>query len=211
MKSFDMYTHSAVSLDSLLASFELTDFSVYRSAEEGRNDKEYPTCEGGVRMSAEGKPTVDERKQARRTSRREYLCLAAGLAVGAGATYLVMPKPPEETFSGKGATKVKITVLRTIAGREIYPEGLPVKPKYGACDYFEEGQEFYVDAKRPQMPREKFCPYAWEALFPFAWRVYESGRLGDWYGEWMSTEQIRVYVGVCPDGLIPVTFKLEWI
>mgnify|MGYP007042361095 FL=1 len=34
-----MHTHIVVSLDSFLASVELTDFSVYRSAEEGRDDK----------------------------------------------------------------------------------------------------------------------------------------------------------------------------
>lgn len=37
-----MHTHIMVSLDSLLASVELTDFSVYRSAEEGRNDNQIP-------------------------------------------------------------------------------------------------------------------------------------------------------------------------
>jgi len=105
-------------------------------------------------MSAEGsvesgKPTV-EKKEARRTSRRDFLCLGAGLAVGAAATYLAMPQPLKETFSGKGATKVKITVLRTSGMNEVFPKGLPVKPKYsGACPILTEGQEFIVDAERP--------------------------------------------------------------
>jgi len=108
-------------------------------------------------MSAEGsvesgKPTV-EKKEARRTSRRDFLCLAAGLAVGAGTTYLVMPQPPKETFSGKGTTKVKITVLRTPGMSEVFPKGLPVKPKYGgSCPVFTEGQEFIVDAEHPECP-----------------------------------------------------------
>lgn len=155
LKSSDAHNHTLKSLDSLSPPVELSDFSAHRGAEEGRNEKKYPTNEGGVRMSAEGlaesgKPTV-EKKEARRSSRREYLCLAAGLAVGAGATYLAMPKPPEETFSGKGATKVKITVLRTFGMNEVHPKGLPVKPKYtGSCEVFTEGQEFIVDAKRPR-------------------------------------------------------------
>ena len=192
---------------------ELSDFSAHRGAEEGRNEKKYPTNEGGVRMSAEGlaesgKPTV-EKKEARRSSRREYLCLAAGLAVGAGATYLAMPKPPEETFSGKGATKVKITVLRTFGMNEVHPKGLPVKPKYtGSCEVFTEGQEFIVDAKRPQNPWGgglTGCAYAWEAMFPSAWRYYEAGFFDQWY------ENPKVGVMPCPDGLRPVIFKLEWI
>jgi allophanate hydrolase subunit 1 len=55
-----------------------------------------------------------EEKRVRRTSRRDFLCLGAGLALGAalggGTTYLVTPKKEEpETFSGRGASKVKIS------------------------------------------------------------------------------------------------------
>ena len=37
-----MNTDVVVSLNSLLPSMELTEFSVYRSAEEGRNDNQIP-------------------------------------------------------------------------------------------------------------------------------------------------------------------------
>jgi len=172
-------------------------------------------------MSAEGstesgKPTV-EKKEARRTSRRDFLCLGAGLAVGAAAAYLAMPQPSKETFNGKGATKVKITVLRVLSPPDIYPEGLPVKKKLlygGTCPYFDEGMEFYVDAERPQRPpglppssgyAAEFCIYAWQAIFPVAWKYYESDLFSGWY------ENPRVTVMPCPDGLNPVIFKLEWI
>jgi len=161
-----------------------------------------------VRTSAESKHTVDEKKQARRTSRRDFLCLGAGLAVGAAATYLATPQPPKETFSGKGATKVKITVLRTLGMNEVFPKGLPVKPKYsGSCPIFTEGQEFIADAERPQCPwggGMTGCAYAWEAIFPSSWRWYESGVNAQW-------SESNVVVTCCPDGFRPVIFKLEWI
>jgi len=90
-----------------------------------------------------------------------------------------------------------------------------ITPTYsGRCDIFREGQEFIVDAGRPQSDTEfqkkvsftgAFCPYAWEVLFPVSWVYYEAGAGREWYGN------DRGIISPCPDGLRPVSFKLEWI
>ena len=169
-------------------------------------------------MSAEVKPTVDEKKRARRTSRREFLCLGAGLAVGAAVTYALTPQAPKETFSGKGATKVKITVLKTPSIKDFGAAAAAgITPTYsGSCPVFAEGQEFIVDAQRPEINTVnpdgafgevggRFCKYAWEAIFPSAWVYYEAGAGGRWYNN------DRVIIWTCPDGVRPVSLKLEWI
>jgi len=142
------------------------------------------------------------------------VCLGAGVALGGAlggaATYILTPrKEPEEerTFSGHGATKVKITVLKRFSPDEVV---LPVKaPYYIPCPIFHEGQEFYVDAERPKIETSLipgsgawgcFCPYAWDAIFPHAWEDYEQGEGKD-----------KVTVWACPDGFRPVILKLEWI
>lgn len=113
-------------------------------------------------------------------------------------------------FSGRGATKVKITVLKTPNVWEGFKEE-PVKAKYtGTCPIFSEGQEFIVDAKQPKITLATtkdagFCPYAWEALFPMSWKYYEEGTNTQWY------ENDKVLISCCPDGVRPVIFKLEWI
>jgi uncharacterized repeat protein (TIGR04076 family) len=114
-------------------------------------------------------------------------------------------------FSGRGATKVKITVLKTPNIWEGFKEE-PIKARYsGPCPIFFEGQEFIVDAKQPKITLATtstkgtgFCPYAWEALFPMGWKYYEEGANAEWY------ENDKVVISCCPDGVRPVIFKLEW-
>jgi len=119
---------------------------------------------------------------------------------------------PKRTFSGRGATNVKITVLKTPSDWEGFKEP-PIKAKYsGPCPIFEVGQEFIVNAQRPQITLSTtstkvsgFCPYAWEAIFPACWEYYEAGTNAQWY------ENDKVMIACCPDGVRPVIFKLEWI
>jgi uncharacterized repeat protein (TIGR04076 family) len=157
---------------------------------------------------------VAEEKRVRRTSRRDFLCLGAGLALGAGATYLLTPKQQQKEFSSldlRGATKVKITVLKTPSIIEFgAATAAGITPTYsGSCPVFQEGQEFIVDAQRPSpnigYQPGMFCPYAWQALFPYAWGWYVEGDGGEWYNN------LRVIISNCPDGVRPVSFKLEWI
>jgi len=88
--------------------------------------------------------TSAEEKLVRRTSRRDFLCLGAGLALGVGATYLLTPKPERKEFSSidlRGATKVKITVLKTPSITEFGAAAAAgITPTYsGACEVFREG------------------------------------------------------------------------
>jgi len=175
-------------------------------------------------MSGEG-------KKERRFPRRVFLGLTAGLVLGGAVsslyhmlappkekliTHTITPTPttvtytatqtvtpePRKTFSGRGATKVKITVRKCFSTDEFAVYISPVKAPYeGPCPILREGQEFYVDAERPEIDARLmpgyFCPYAWDAIFPSAWEAYERGEVFD--------------VWACPDGFRPVVLKLEWI
>ena len=116
------------------------------------------------------------------------------------------------TFSGRGASKVKITVLKTPSTWEGFGEP-PIKAKYsGPCPVFDVGQEFIVDAQQPKIALAAtetkgagFCPYAWDAIFPACWKHYEAGTNAKW------CENDKVIIACCPDGIRPAIFKLEWI
>jgi uncharacterized repeat protein (TIGR04076 family) len=97
------------------------------------------------------------------------------------------------------ANPIKITVLKRFDTKEVFKDS-PVKAKYsGPCPGFKEGQVFHVDVSMPN----KFCPYAWNVIFPMIMTLRFGGNFPKWY------EESRVAVVCCPDGLRPVIFKLE--
>lgn len=104
-----------------------------------------------------------------------------------------------EVFLDEEAGPIKITVLKMFDTKEVFKEP-PVKTKYsGPCPMFKEAQVFHVDDSMPN----DFCPYAWDAIFPYIVTLRSNGNFSEWY------EEPGVAVGCCPDGLRPVVFKIE--
>jgi len=70
-----------------------------------------------------------------------------------------------------------------------------------------EGQEFMVDLENYwYMLNGKFCSYAWDAIGKFVYAALQGGSiLRDW------NKNDNVMIVCCPDGVRPVTFKIERI
>ena len=96
--------------------------------------------------------------------------------------------------------KIKITVLKRFSPSEVFKKS-PVTPvaSLGACELFEDGQEFIVENLR--MP-EGFCTSAWVS-------IYSNVRLLGFGGNLPWFKEKGVAVNCCIDGLRPVIFKLE--
>jgi uncharacterized repeat protein (TIGR04076 family) len=97
--------------------------------------------------------------------------------------------------------KVKITVLQ----RELYPElAKDILSDPGSlrqCEMFMEGQEFIADGflKCP----DGMCAEAWQTLWPSALAISRGGTFAPY------AKREHEWAVCCPDGLRPVTFKLE--
>jgi uncharacterized repeat protein (TIGR04076 family) len=100
--------------------------------------------------------------------------------------------------------RLKITVIKKLSWREIYPEPLPhVAAEVSEyCDRLDEGREFIVEADG-NMP-EGFCTWAWHDIYPEVCTLRFGGHF-----PWISKEGL-VY-SCCTDGVRPVFFKIERI
>jgi uncharacterized repeat protein (TIGR04076 family) len=58
--------------------------------------------------------------------------------------------------------KCRITVLKRTLNQELADQYLGAEGEFGACDQFQEGQQFIVE-KPFEMP-EGFCSWAWADL-----------------------------------------------
>lgn len=98
--------------------------------------------------------------------------------------------------------KIKITVVKRFSPSEVFKTS-PVTPlgTFGACEVFEEGQEFIVE--NMNMP-EGFCTTAWIS-------IYSNVRLLSFGCDLPWLKEKGVAVNSCIDGLRPVIFKLERI
>ena len=104
------------------------------------------------------------------------------------------------------AHKCKITVLK----REYY-QGLADKyladPKVGKCELFKDGQEFLVDSEGYfKMLHGGFCSEAWDAISRYVYAALQGGSI---MRGWTNDEKIMI--ACCNDGVRPVVFKLERI
>ena len=100
-------------------------------------------------------------------------------------------------------SKLKVTVLKKLNGKDIFGEKLPLTPNYSlVCDKFEEGREFYVgdDGVMP----DGFCPWAWDSITREVVHLQLQGDF-PWYQEKGAA------ITCCTDGIRPVIFKLERI
>ena len=100
-----------------------------------------------------------------------------------------------------GLKKLKITVLKTLNGKDIYGENLPVTPNYPlVCDVFNEGDEFIIDdtGEKP----EGFCQWAWDDLTRMILILQYDGNSP-------FIEEDGTFLGCCTDAVRPVIFKLE--
>jgi uncharacterized repeat protein (TIGR04076 family) len=98
------------------------------------------------------------------------------------------------------ASRLKITVLRRFGPGEVF-DSPPVKgAAENACDVYEDGQVFYVEADG-RMP-EGFCGWAWDDVY----KVVQTLRF---HGNFQWFDEPGVSVSCCTDGLRPVVFKIE--
>jgi len=97
-------------------------------------------------------------------------------------------------------TVVKVFEPKDIIGKDFIREsGKPI-PK---CGFFNEGDQFIVPETGAM--REGFiCHHAFHAINKYVEVLRLGGSIDDWTGE-------DTIYGVCPDGIRPVVFKLEWL
>lgn len=102
--------------------------------------------------------------------------------------------------------KCKITVLKRECYTDLQEQYLK-NPKAGPCHMFKEGQEFIVDGSNyVTMLDGKFCSEAWAAIGHYIYAAIQGGSL--MYG-WTNDEKIQI--ACCSDGVRPVIFKIERI
>jgi len=111
-----------------------------------------------------------------------------------------------KTEKTKRTYDVKITVLKTMDGRDIfggkrYSKLTDLPP---VCTILKEGQEFIVKKDDYREVPEGFCAGAYMAIYPFILNL----RLGSDFW-WMHEKDTTI--ACCPDGLRPVVLKLKKI
>lgn len=100
----------------------------------------------------------------------------------------------------------KITVLRREYNQELADKYL-ADPNVGKCPYFKEGQEFIVNNENYfRMMNGQFCGEAWDAINRYVYTALNGGAI---MRGWTNDE--RVMITCCNDGVRPVIFKLERI
>ena len=102
--------------------------------------------------------------------------------------------------------KCKITVLR----REYYQDladNYLADPNVGKCQFFKEGQVFIVDNENYyRMMNGVFCSEAWDAISHYIYSAINGGSI---MRGWTNDE--KMMIACCNDGVRPVIFKLERI
>jgi uncharacterized repeat protein (TIGR04076 family) len=103
--------------------------------------------------------------------------------------------------------KCKITVLKKEYYQDLADEYL-ANPEVGKCKVFEEGQEIIVDRSSyfRMVNEEKFCSEAWDCLSKYVYAALQGGSI---MKGWTNDE--KMLVACCNDGVRPVIFKLERI
>ena len=102
------------------------------------------------------------------------------------------------------AHKVKITVLRREYFQDLADQYL-ADPKTGKCQCFQDGQEFIVDNEGFfRQLHGTFCSEAWDAVSRYIYAGLQGGSI---MRGWTNDE--RMMITCCNDGVRPVIFKLE--
>lgn len=102
--------------------------------------------------------------------------------------------------------KCKITVLRREYYQDLADEYL-ADPQTGKCPVFEDGQEILVDSENYfNLMKEPFCSEAWDCLGKYVYTALQGGAI---MKGWTNDE--KMLIACCNDGVRPVIFKLERI
>ena len=102
--------------------------------------------------------------------------------------------------------KCKITVLKKEYHQELADKYLS-DPDIGTCPYFQEGQEIMVDnGNFFRMLDGQFCSEAWDSISRYVYAALQGGSI---MRGWTNDE--KVMITCCNDGVRPVIFKLERI
>lgn len=102
--------------------------------------------------------------------------------------------------------KCKITVLRREYYQDLADQHL-ANPKVGKCDLFYDGQEIIVDGEGFwKMLHGNFCSEAWDCISRYVYAALQGGSI---MRGWTNDE--KVMISCCNDGVRPVIFKLERI
>ena len=102
--------------------------------------------------------------------------------------------------------KCKITVLRREFYQDLADEYL-ANPQIGKCTSFHEGQEFILDhGDFFKMMNGEFCGEAWDAISRYVYAALQGGSI---MRGWTNDE--KVMISCCNDGIRPVIFKIERI
>ncbi|MDR2037843.1 MAG: TIGR04076 family protein [Bacteroidales bacterium] len=135
--------------------------------------------------------------------------LGTNILLGASAKNLTITKGNNSGMDNKGTTKThkcKITVLKREYNQELADKYL-ANPNVGKCPYFLEGQEFIVDNEAHfRMMNGKFCGEAWDAISRYIYTALQGGSI---MRGWTNDE--KMMITCCNDGVRPVIFKLERI
>lgn len=101
----------------------------------------------------------------------------------------------------------KITVLKKSYTPALAEQYL-ANPQVGPCAVFEEGQEILIDKNAyfsMQIP-SGFCAEAWHAVAHYVYAALQGGAIMDGW-----TNDPKVMIACCNDGVRPVIFKIERI
>ena len=102
--------------------------------------------------------------------------------------------------------KCKITIVRREYYQDLANEYL-ANPNIGKCNKFFDGQEFVVDKESfVKMMNGEFCSEAWDCISKYVYTALQGGSI--MHG-WTNDE--KVMITCCNDGIRPVIFKLERI
>ncbi len=102
--------------------------------------------------------------------------------------------------------KCKITVLKREYNQELADKYL-ANPKVGPCDLFKDGQEIIIDSDGFwKMLYGNFCSEAWDCISRYVYAAIQGGSI---MRDWTNDEKIMI--ACCNDGVRPVIFKIERI
>ena len=99
--------------------------------------------------------------------------------------------------------KSKVTVIRREYFTDLAEKYLN-NPKVGACPLFKDGQEFIFNWNAFWHMPQGFCSKAWGAISHYVFAQISGGVvLKGW------TNDGKLMIGCCSDGVRPVIFKIE--
>lgn len=102
--------------------------------------------------------------------------------------------------------KCKITVLRREWYQDLADKYLAY-PDTGKCPFFQDGQEFMVTMPDYfRMLNGQFCSEAWDCISKYVYAALQGGSIMDGW-----TNDKKIMISCCNDGVRPVIFKIERI